>query len=117
LVEDYLRQDGELSRLLKEGGEAALLAPAAPPLPPDREAQALNRTKRLLHGWDWSLVLLLLAIQFSAQAFARIIADTSWDVSPINFIIMTAIAAGFWCAYVIRRAWVRRKVYRQHKTG
>lgn len=112
LVEEFLHDDPELSRLLKESDEAALLKAAVPPLPPDREVQALNRTKKLLHGWDWSLVLLLFAMQFSGFAFARIVADTSWDVSPVNFIVTAVIAAGFWCAFVIRRLWVRRQVYR-----
>lgn len=114
LVEEFLRDDPELSRLLKENDEAALLKAAVPALPPDREVQALNRTKKLLHGWDWSLILLIISMSFTLQAFGRIIADTSWDVSPRNFIIMVVIAAGFWCAFLIRRWWVRRKVYRNN---
>lgn len=117
LVEEFLQQDSELARLLQEQSQADLLKAAIPSLPPDREAQALNRTKRLLHGWDWSLILWLISISFTAQAFGRIVADTSWDVSPRNFIITAAIAAVFWCAYVIRIIWVRRKVYRQHRHG
>jgi len=112
LVEEFLHGDPELSQLLKESDEAGLLKATVPTLPPDREVQALNRTKKLLHGWDWSFILMLLSINFTAQAFARIISDTSWDVSPRNFIIMAVIAAGFWCAFIIRRLWVRRKVYR-----
>jgi len=112
LVDEFLRDDPELSRLLKESDEAALLKATIPALPPDREVQALNRTKKLLHGWDWSLILLLFAMQFSGFAFGRIISDTSWDVSPRNFIITALIAAGFWCAFLIRLWWVRRKVYR-----
>src|SRR5262245_38765619 len=100
LVEEFLRQDPEFFRLLQDSREVDLLKTAVPSLPPDQEVQALNRTKRLLHGWDWSLVLLLFALQFSGFAFARIVADTSWDVSPVNFIVTAAIAAGFWCAFV-----------------
>jgi hypothetical protein len=113
LVEEFLQQDSEFARLLHESGDTDLLKSATPTLPPDREAQALNQTKRQLHGWDWSLVLLLFAMQFSGFAFARIVADTSWDVSPVNFIITAAIAAVFWCAFVIRLIWVRRKFYRK----
>jgi len=115
LVEEFLRQDTEFARVLQEKGDADLLEPETPVLPPDREAQALNQTKRLLHGWDWSLILWLSAISFTLQAFARIVSDTSWDVSPRNFIIMVIIASGFWCAYFIRRAWIRRKFYQKSR--
>ena len=69
LVEEFLQQDTELARLLQEQSQAELLKSAIPSLPPDREAQALNRTKRLLHGWDWSLILWLMSFSFTAQAF------------------------------------------------
>jgi hypothetical protein len=114
LVEEFLSQDTEFAHVLRERGDADLLESNTPILPPDREAQALNQTKRLLHGLDWSLILLLSSISFTAQAFGRIIADTSWDVSPRNFIIMAIIAAVFWCAYLVRRAWIRRKFYRKN---
>jgi len=113
LVEEFLRQDTELARVLQEKGDADLLESDTPILPPDHEARALNQTKRQLHGWDWSLILWLMSISFTAQAFGRIIADTSWDVSPRNFIIMVMIAAVFWCAYFIRRAWIRRRFYKK----
>ena len=113
LIEEFLRQDTEFARLLQEKADEDLLMSTVPSLPPDREAQALNRTKRQLHGWDWSLILWLLSISFTAQAFGRIVADTSWDVSPRNFIIMVIIAAVFWGAYFIRRAWIRRKFYKK----
>jgi anti-sigma factor RsiW len=113
IVEEFLKQDTEFARLLQEKVDEDLLMSAVPSLPPDREAQALNQTKRQLHGWDWSLILWLMSFSFTAQAFGRIIADTSWDVSPRNFIIMAMIAAGFWCAYFMRRIWLRRKFYKK----
>ena len=90
LVEAFLRQD-------------------PPRLSPDREAQALRRTKRLLHGWDW---LLFMAMIFSGFAFGRIVSDTSWDVSPVNFIVVASIAGAFWIAFFTRLVWVRKRVYR-----
>jgi anti-sigma factor RsiW len=113
LVEEFLRQDPEFARLLQQMADADLAKAAVPTLPPDHEAQALNRTKRQLQGLDWSLILWLIALSFTFQAFARIVADTSWDVSPRNFIIYTLIAAGFWCAYVIRRMWLRRRFFQK----
>src|SRR5258708_24522160 len=96
LVETFLRQDPELARLLQGGGEEYLWRVEAPKLREDREAQALRRTKRLLHGWDW---LLFMAILFSCFAFGRIVADTSWDVSPVGFIVVATMAVAFWVAF------------------
>jgi len=109
LVDAFLRQDPELARLLHGRGEDALLGRGAPDLPPDREARALRRTKRLLHGWDW---LMFLAILFSCFAFGRVVADTSWDVSPVNFIVVASMAGAFWVAFLTRLIWVRKTVYR-----
>ncbi len=108
LVEEFLLQDPEFAELLQGRGEEGLLRLAVPRLPPDREAQALRRTKRLLHGKDW---LLSLALIFSGLAFGRIVSDTSWDVSPVTFIVMATIAAAFWVAFFTRLVWVRKSVY------
>jgi hypothetical protein len=109
LVEAFLRQDPEFARLLQGRGEEGLLRRETPDLPLDREAQALRRTKWLLHGWDW---LMFMAILFSCFAFGRIVADTSWDVSPANFIVTASIAGIFWIAFFTRLLWVRMSVYR-----
>jgi hypothetical protein len=108
LVDEFLRQDPELAMLLQGRGEETLLRQAMPELPPDPEARALRRTKRLLHGWDW---LLFMAIMFSCFAFGRIVSDTSWDVSPVNFIAVATIAGTFWIAFLARLVWVRKSVY------
>jgi hypothetical protein len=108
LVEEFLRQDPEFAELLQGRGEEVLLRLAVPRLPPDREVQALRRAKRLLHGWDW---LLFLAMLFSGFAFGRIVSDTSWDVSPVKFIILATIAVACWVAFFTRLVWVRKSVY------
>jgi hypothetical protein len=108
LVDAFLQQDPEFAALLKGRGEEALLRYDVSGLPPDREAQALRKTKRLLHGWDW---LLFMAMLFSGFAFGRIVSDTSWDVSPVNFIVMATIAVAFWIAFFTRLVWVRKSVY------
>jgi hypothetical protein len=110
LVEAFLQQDPEFARLLQGRGEDSLLRQESLRLSPDREVQALRRTKRLLHGWDW---LLFMAMIFSGFAFGRIVADTSWDVSPMNFIVMASIAGAFWIAFFTRLVWVRKSVYRR----
>lgn len=95
LVEEYLRRDPEFARQLREDPLGGI---APPPLPPDVETNAFARARRRLRGFPW---LLQLAILFSASAFGRIVSDTSWDVSPRNFIITAGIAACFWIAFFI----------------
>ena len=95
LVEEYLRGDPEFARQLQENPLDGIAPPA---LPPDVETTAFARARRRLRGFPW---LLHLAIMFSAFAFGRIVSDTSWDVSPRNFIITAAIAACFWIAFFV----------------
>ena len=52
-----------------------------------------------------------LAEDITQETFGRIISDTSWDVSPRNFIITAAIAMAFWIAFAARTVWIRRHVY------
>jgi hypothetical protein len=106
LVEAFLRQDPEFANLLQGRGEEGLLRHDIPRLPPDREAQAFRRTKRRLRGWNW---LLFMAMIFSCFAFGRIVSDTSWDVSPVNFIVTATIAAASWVAFFTRLVWVRAR--------
>ena len=95
LVDEYLRGDPEFARQLREDPLGGI---EPPPLPPDVETTAFARARRQLRGFPW---LLHLAITFSAFAFGRIVSDTSWDVSPRNFIITAAIAACFWIAFFV----------------
>jgi anti-sigma factor RsiW len=95
LVEAYLRTDPEFARQLRENPLGAIAPPA---LPPDVETNAFARARRRLRGFPW---LLHLAILFSAFAFGRIVSDTSWDVSPRNFIITASIAVCFWIAFFV----------------
>src|SRR5256885_10326805 len=65
LVEAFLRQDPEFAELLQRRGEESLLRHDIPSLSPDREAKALRRTKRLLHGRDWLLFMAMLFYGFA----------------------------------------------------
>jgi hypothetical protein len=96
LVEDFLKGDPELARALTDRKPNMIETCAPVPLPPDHEMRTLARVKRHLWGYR---PLLQLALVFSCIAFGRIISDTSWDVSPRNFIITASIAAGFWVAF------------------
>jgi hypothetical protein len=98
LVDDFLAGDPELARTLRESGSDPLTAYLPPALPPDHQMKTLARIKRRLWGYP---MLLQLAILFSCFAFGRIVADTSWDVSPRNFIITAAIAGVLWIAFFV----------------
>jgi hypothetical protein len=95
LVEEFLHGDPELARQLRRD---PLRAVETPPPPPDTEARAFARARRQLRGYRW---LLHMAVIFSCFAFARIISDTSWDVSPRNFIVMASLAGAFWIAFCV----------------
>jgi len=108
LVDEFLKQDPEWAATLREaaaGANRALPMPPTPPVEPDQEVKALNRIKWRFRWMRW---MLLLAMIFSMQAFGRIIADTSWDKSPRNFIITAAVAGVFWIGFIIAALRVRR---------
>jgi hypothetical protein len=95
LVEAFLRDDPQFAQQLSHDPSIPEMPPA---LPPDVEAEAFVRVRRRLGGYP---VLLNLAISFTCFAFGRIVADTSWDVSPRNFIVTALIAVAFWIAFLV----------------
>jgi hypothetical protein len=98
LVDAFLAGDPEFARTLRDGAADPLESYAPPALPPDHEMTTLARVKKRLWGYP---MLLQMAILFSCFAFGRIVADTSWDVSPRNFIITAALAAVCWIAFFV----------------
>jgi hypothetical protein len=105
LVEECLREHPDWSRKLRDDtAPATWSSPAA--VVPDQEVQMLNRIKKRV---QFVRMLHLLALLFTAQAFGRIIADTSWDRSPRVFIIMASIAMGFWAWWCIA-SWRTRRM-------
>jgi hypothetical protein len=106
LVETFLKQDPGFAAELRQL-ERPLPDCAPPSLPPDHDLKTFDRLKRRLRGPIW---LLQLAILFTCFAFGRIVADTSFDVSPRQFIITAAIAACFWIAFLVKLFRGRRAV-------
>jgi hypothetical protein len=104
LVEDFLAGDPGLEKSLRAASDPLEAFPP-PSLPPDHQLKTLARVKRRLWGYP---ILLQLAILFSCFAFGRIVSDTSWDVSPRNFIITAAIAVAFWIAFFVTLFRARR---------
>lgn len=96
LIEEFLARDPEFARLLADGAKNSLTVCPPPGLPADHELKTLARVKRRLSGPLWAL---LMAMIFSGGAFGRIVSDTSFDVSPRNFIITAAIALCFWVVF------------------
>jgi hypothetical protein len=107
IVESFLRENPEFAQSLTEAGRDSLAAYAPPSLPPDHELKTLTRVKRRLWG---PIGLLQLAIITSCFAFGRIVADTSFDVSPRNFILTAVIAVCFWVAFFVKLFRGRRAV-------
>ena len=110
VVDEFLAGDPDFAASLRTAGKDGLDLGAAPPLRSDHELQTLQRIKRRLWGYP---MLLQLALIFSAGAFGRIVSDTSWDVSPRNFVITASIAGAFWVAFFVtlyrgRRAFLVR---------
>lgn len=94
LIDAFLLDDPSFAEELHR----AVRLPDTPSLPPDVEAEAFTRLRRRLRGYP---ILLNLAMIFSCFAFGRIVADTSWDVSPRNFIVTASIAGAFWIAFCV----------------
>ena len=109
LVKEFLAKDQELASVLQDDSAERFAASRAPRLSPNIESPALNRTKRLLHPFNW---LFFFAVLFTCIAFGRIISDTSWDVSPRNFILTAAIALCFWVAFFGRSFWLLQRTHR-----
>ena len=109
LVEEFLAKDHELAAALKDNAADQLVASRVPRLSPNIEARALNRTKRILNPFNW---LFFFAVLFTCFAFGRIISDTSWDVSPRNFILTAVIALCFWIAFFGRSVWLLQRMHR-----
>jgi anti-sigma factor RsiW len=107
LVEAFLREEPEFARELAQDAGMPLPSHDVPSLTPDHELRTLAQIKRRLTGPRW---LLLLAMVFTMQAFGRIISDTSFDVSPRNFIATAVVAAVFWVAFLVRLFHGRREV-------
>ena len=53
-------------------------------------------------------LLFFLAVLFTCFAFGRIVADTSWDISPARFVFTVVIAIQLWVLYFVT-AWVVRR--------
>jgi hypothetical protein len=110
LVEEQIRQDPELARLVEDGWKGDLPSAASSTLPPDLELEMLRRTKRLLAWQRW---LFGLGIGFSAIALTSEATFGDGRLKefhlliqeyPAPFGVCLALALSCWIAYsTIRR--------------
>jgi hypothetical protein len=99
LVEEFLRDDPEFARLIRENGSDATLERMPMQLPPDVETRSLSRTRKLLQGRSR---LRLLASVFTGLALFRVIEDAPWNgVSPQRSALTALVALGLWIVYLI----------------
>ena len=101
LVDEFLSGEPDFARLLREDESAKLLTPPKVAPPPDHETKTLNQVRRAMLKKDWPLFFAML---FSGLAFARIVSDTSFDVSPRRFIVTAALAGVFWLWFLVNLA-------------
>lgn len=104
LVEAFLREDPTWKQTLQEStGDVGRLP--APGLQPDREVEMLNRLKKRALT---KRIMFFTALMATAQAFARIVSDTSWDVSPKVFLWWVGIASALWITWAVLSVRLRR---------
>jgi hypothetical protein len=104
LVEEFLREDPTWKQTLQESTRDQGRLPAPAPQP-DREIEMLNRLKKRALT---KRIFFFGALIASAQAFARIISDTSWDVSPKVFLWWVGIASAMWITWAVLAVRLRR---------
>jgi hypothetical protein len=104
LVEEFLREDPTWKQTLQESTRDLGRLPALA-LQPDREIEMLNRLKKRA---STKRIMFSAALIASAQAFARIISDTSWDVSPKVFLWWVGIASAMWITWAVLSVRLRR---------
>jgi hypothetical protein len=103
-VEEFLRDDPEFARLIRDDESAATLKPEPMLLPPDVEARSFARARKLLQGRSR---LRLLASVFTGLALFRVIEDAPWNgISPLRSLLTALVALCLWIPYLImaRRA-------------
>jgi hypothetical protein len=110
LVEEYMKQDPDLAKRIRQqwSENFAKVAPSA--LPPDLELRTLRRTRKLI-GWQkW---LFGFGIFFTAISLSNEFSFTGWHLNEIHFLLRdypvefgTCLALGLACwivYFTIRR--------------
>ena len=100
LVEEYARDHPEFARTAERAGDLRLSRPAPPA--PDREMEALRRTKSLLR---WRSMLLGLALTLSLLSlrfrFDALHVTWGWQGDPAPRLVLMVLAAAAWAGYLV----------------
>ena len=110
LIETYMKQDPEFAAQVKEESKA-IFAPSPSRAMPDREMEAMRRTKRLLRRRGWfmgaAIFFTMFAISFHVGPEG---VEWTWQASPATCVLCGMMAVVFWIAYF-------RSRYRLKTTG
>jgi hypothetical protein len=109
LVDEFLANDGSFAQTLRA---ASQVQPPAVEVTPETKLTALKRTRDLVHGNAWLRGLRLFALVTTVFAFARLVQDTTWNVSPRLFIADATLATISWTAYGVLVNWYRKRALR-----
>jgi hypothetical protein len=114
LVEDYMKQDKDLARQIRERW-AENFAKASPSvLPPDLELKSLRRTKNLLgwQRWLFGFGIFFSVIPLSSEmVFAKgrpMEFHFLLYSSPVELSVCLTLAAACWIAYFVLRQQLRK---------
>lgn len=101
LVDEYLAADPDFARTLRDDRPQPA-ADVPVDLPPDHEAQTLNRTKRRLRRRS---PLHIIALALTGLTVARVIEDATFTEPPTRIIATAVAAVVCWilCAWHTRR--------------
>ncbi len=104
LVDEFLRQDEEFSRLIRESPEDSLRADILPPLDRERELETLRKTKQLVRIRDaffWIAMFLTvspLTVYDTSWGSGWVVRDHPWVACGL-----AGGAALGWCCYFLLR--------------
>jgi hypothetical protein len=113
LVEEYMKADEEIARLIRDHQSERFARVAPSSLPPDLELRALRKTRRLIVWQKW---LFGFAIAFTAFAFAARFRSEEGRLTDFNFLLfeyptlfgtLLVVAAIFWIGYFSMRRRLR----------
>jgi len=102
LVEQFLDNDEEFARLIRESPAESIRMDMLPPLNREREVRTLQKTKRLLRVRD-SLLWIAVFLTFTPLT----VYDGSWGSGwvirdhPLLAFVLASAAATVWCFYFV----------------
>lgn len=109
LVDEYLKQDVELGREIRQKMVENLAAVAAPAVPPELELKTLRRTRRLLSKQRWLFGMAILFTLMPGLTILRFSAGRRPDVQVLSrdypWLALFSLLVGIvlWVAYYFTR--------------